>query len=57
MIGAVLLGGVQQYFGSKNIITPELSLLFVGALMMIFVALAPNGILGLWQRLTARWRK
>jgi len=25
--------------------------------MMIFVALAPNGILGLWQRLTARWRK
>jgi branched-chain amino acid transport system permease protein len=57
VIGAVLLGGVQQYFGSKNIITPELSLLFVGALMMIFVALAPNGILGLWQRLTARWRK
>jgi branched-chain amino acid transport system permease protein len=52
LLGALLLGGVQQYFGSKNIITPELSLLFVGLLMMIFVAVAPNGLLGLWQR----WR-
>jgi branched-chain amino acid transport system permease protein len=53
VLGALLLGGVQQYFGSKNIITPELSLLFVGLLMMVFVAVAPNGLLGLWQRL--RW--
>jgi len=51
VVGAVLLGGVQQYFGSKNIITPELSLLFVGVLMMLFVAIAPNGILGLWQKI------
>ncbi len=57
VIGAVLLAGIQQYFGSKNIITPELSLLFVGALMMIFVAVAPNGILGLWERLRERWRR
>lgn len=54
LIGAVLLGGVQQYFGSKNIITPELSLLCVGVLMMVFVAIAPNGILGLWQRLLGK---
>ena len=53
VLGALLLGGVQQYFGSKNIITPELSLLFVGLLMMVFVAVAPNGLLGLLQRL--RW--
>lgn len=51
VVGAVLLGGVQQYFGSKNIITPELSLLFVGVLMMLFVAIAPNGILGLWNKI------
>lgn len=51
VVGAILLGGVQQYFGSKNIITPELSLLFVGVLMMVFVAIAPNGILGLWQKI------
>ncbi len=54
LIGAVLLGGVQQYFGSKNMVTPELSLLFVGVLMMVFVAIAPNGILGLWQRLRGK---
>ncbi len=57
VIGALLLGGVQQYFGSKNIITPELSLLIVGALMMIFVAVAPNGILGLLQRIKSWWRR
>jgi branched-chain amino acid transport system permease protein len=51
VLGALLLGGVQQYFGSKNIISPEFSLLFVGLLMMVFVAVAPNGLLGLWQRL------
>jgi branched-chain amino acid transport system permease protein len=51
VVGALLLGGVQQYFGSKNIITPELSLLFVGVLMMLFVAIAPNGILGLWNKI------
>jgi branched-chain amino acid transport system permease protein len=54
VVGALLLGGVQQYFGSKNIITPELSLLFVGVLMMLFVAIAPNGILGLWQKIRSR---
>jgi len=57
VVGAVLLGGVQQYFGSKNIITPELSLLVVGALMMVFVAVAPNGILGLFKRFWAWWRR
>ena len=56
VMGALLLGGVQQYFGSKNIITPELSLLFVGVLMMVFVAIAPNGLLGLWQRIRNRGR-
>lgn len=57
VLGAILLGGVQQYFGSKNIITTELSLLFVVVLMMVFVAIAPNGLLGLWQRLTQRSNK
>lgn len=50
LIGATLLGLIQQYFGSKNIITPEMSLLIVGFLMMLFVAIAPNGLLGLLKR-------
>jgi len=49
LFGATLLGVIQQYFGSKNIITPEMSLLIVGFLMMLFVAIAPNGLLGLFK--------
>ncbi|MEI7740433.1 MAG: branched-chain amino acid ABC transporter permease [Betaproteobacteria bacterium] len=56
LMGAILLGGIQQYFGSKNIITPELSLLFVGFLMMVFVSIAPNGILGLLKAVRAKFK-
>jgi branched-chain amino acid transport system permease protein len=49
LIGALLLGSVQQvatvsnWFGGH----PEINLLIVGALLMLFVIAAPNGIVGL----------
>ena len=47
MIGAVLLGTLQQ------VVTVTISsvgnLLIVGLLLIGFVIVAPNGIVGLWQ--------
>jgi branched-chain amino acid transport system permease protein len=49
LVGALLLGSVQQvatvsnWFGGH----PEINLLIVGALLMLFVTTAPNGIVGL----------
>lgn len=49
LIGALLLGSVQQvatvsnWFGSR----PEINLLIVGLLLILFVIAAPNGIVGL----------
>lgn len=57
VLGALLLGTVQQYFNTNSFITPELGLLFVGVLMMVFVAVAPNGILGLLERHGMRKKK
>jgi len=49
LIGALLLGSVQQvatvsnWFGGH----PEVNLLIVGVLLILFVIAAPNGIVGL----------
>lgn len=49
IIGAVLLGGLQQ--GATITISSELNILLVGVVLIAFVAAAPEGILGLVDRL------
>jgi branched-chain amino acid transport system permease protein len=54
LIGAVLLGSLQQI--ATVTISSAVNLLIVGVLLVIFVVIAPNGILGLvhdWRRLRA----
>jgi branched-chain amino acid transport system permease protein len=51
LIGAVLLGGVQQFV--QVTISSAWNLLIVGVLLVAFVTLAPNGIMGwvdAWRR-------
>jgi branched-chain amino acid transport system permease protein len=50
IIGAVLLGTLQQ--AATVMISSAANLLLVGILMIVFVAVAPNGILGLIRK----WR-
>jgi len=50
IIGAVLLGTVQQL--ATVTISSELNLLIVGVVLVLFVLLAPEGILGLLRRAT-----
>ncbi len=52
IIGAVLLGTVQQL--ATVTISSELNLLIVGVVLVAFVVLAPEGILGLVRRATRR---
>lgn len=52
VIGAVLLGSAQQW-ATVNI-SSELNLLVVGVVLVLFVVLAPEGILGLVRRLRGR---
>jgi branched-chain amino acid transport system permease protein len=52
IIGAILLGTVQQLVTVT--ISSALNLLIVGVVLMAFVVLAPDGILGLVHRMTAR---
>ena len=52
VIGAILLGTVQQVVTVT--ISSELNVLVVGVLLVLFVVAAPDGIVGLAQRL---WRK
>src|SRR5919109_1567629 len=52
VIGAVLLGAAQQL--ATVTISSELSLLIVGVVLVGFVVVAPEGILGLVRRLRAR---
>src|SRR5262249_24724796 len=54
VIGAVLLGTLQQL--ATVTISSELNLLIVGVVLVAFVILAPEGIVGLIQRLSARDR-
>jgi len=52
VVGAILLGTVQQVVTVT--ISSELNVLVVGVLLVLFVVAAPEGIVGLAQRL---WRK
>ena len=52
MIGAVLLGTAQQI--ATVTISSELNLLIVGVVLVAFVILAPEGLMGLYYRLTGR---
>jgi branched-chain amino acid transport system permease protein len=48
LVGAVLLGTLQQV--ATVTISSVLNLLIVGLLLIGFVIVAPNGIVGLWQK-------
>jgi branched-chain amino acid transport system permease protein len=55
LIGAVLLGTVQQWV--QVTVSSAWNLLIVGALLVLFVTLAPNGIMGwvdAWRRRKGR---
>jgi branched-chain amino acid transport system permease protein len=54
VIGAVLLGTVQQVV--QVTISSAWNLLIVGVLLVVFVTLAPNGIMG-WVEAWRRRRK
>lgn len=48
VIGAVLVGGLQEYL--RVTISSAINVLVAGVLMVIFVIVAPQGIVGLFQR-------
>ena len=52
LIGAILLGTLQQV--TTVTISSAVNLLIVGVLLVAFVIIAPNGLIGLWQRLFSR---
>jgi branched-chain amino acid transport system permease protein len=53
LVGALLLGSVQEY--ARVTISSSVNLLIVGVLLVVFVIIAPNGLVGLvQQRLRAR---
>ena len=51
LIGAILLGSLQQI--ATVTISSAVNLLIVGVLLVVFVIIAPNGIVGLVQS----WRR
>ena len=52
LIGAILLGTLQQL--ATVTISSAVSLLIVGLLLVFFVIIAPNGIIGLFQKYVQR---
>jgi branched-chain amino acid transport system permease protein len=52
LIGALLLGSLEQI--TTVTISSAVNLLIVGVLLVAFVIIAPNGLVGLWQRLTSK---
>jgi len=48
LIGAVLLATIQQIV--TVIISSELNVLVVGGLLVLFVVLAPEGLVGLYRK-------
>ena len=52
LLGAVLLGTLQQL--ATVTISSAVSLLIVGLLLVFFVIIAPNGLIGLWQQFFGR---
>ena len=55
LLGAVLLGTLQQL--ATVTISSAVSLLLVGLLLVFFVIIAPNGLLGLWHDYFGRKHK
>ena len=52
LIGSLLLGTLQQV--TTVTISSAVNLLIVGVLLVGFVIVAPNGLIGLWQRLLSK---
>jgi branched-chain amino acid transport system permease protein len=48
VFGAVLVGGLQEYL--RVTISSAVNVLVAGVLMVVFVIVAPQGIVGLFQR-------
>ena len=55
LVGAVLLGSAQQY--ATVTISSAVNLLIVGLMLVAFVIIAPNGLVGLVQERWRTWRK
>ena len=55
LIGAILLGSAQQY--ATVSISSEVNLLIVGLMLVAFVIIAPNGLIGLVQGWRRAWTK
>jgi branched-chain amino acid transport system permease protein len=54
VIGALLVGGAQQVITVT--VSSELNVLFVGIMLVVFVSVAPQGIVGLAQKYWSRRR-
>lgn len=54
LIGAILLGALQQI--ATVTISSAVNLLIVGLLLVAFVVVAPNGLVGLFQKHMRTWR-
>jgi branched-chain amino acid transport system permease protein len=54
LIGAIVLGSLQQYITVT--ISSSVNVLIVGLLLVVFVVIAPNGIVGLVQSILRRRR-
>lgn len=55
LVGAILLGSAQQY--ATVTISSAVNLLIVGLMLVAFVIIAPNGLIGLVQERLRAWRK
>jgi branched-chain amino acid transport system permease protein len=55
LVGAVLLGTIQQV--ATVTISSAVNVLIVGVLLVVFVIVAPNGIVGLVQNMLRRERR
>ncbi len=55
LIGAILLGSAQQY--ATVTISSAVNLLIVGLMLVAFVIIAPNGLVGLVQERLRAWRR
>jgi branched-chain amino acid transport system permease protein len=55
LVGALLLGSAQQY--ATVTISSAVNLLIVGLMLVGFVIIAPNGLIGLVQERLRRWRR
>ena len=55
LVGAILLGSAQQY--ATVTISSAVNLLIFGLMLVAFVIIAPNGLIGLVQERLRAWRK